>query len=88
MAALNERVVISENGRKMRRSKVQIAALQIANKAAAGEYRAIELLAKHTDLVKAELVAPQADTTDRSFGSPEDEQILDAFMERLKEGAS
>ena len=90
VAAINERVVISENGRKIRRSKGQIAAIQIANKAAKGEYRAIELLAKHTDTLGAAeaVVAPSADTAERTFGSEEDEQVLDAFMRRFKEGSS
>ncbi len=44
--ALAEKVVIVENGRRRRLSKLQIAVKQLVNKAAAGDPRATQLLLK------------------------------------------
>ena len=90
-AVANERVTITENGRKVRLTKLEVAARQLVNKAASGDHRAIELLNKHLgDPVAAEPVsAPPADKADLSFGSEDDKQVLEIFMQRLKkEGSS
>jgi hypothetical protein len=42
--ALNERVTISENGRRKSATKLQVMMKQIVNKATQGDYRAIQLL--------------------------------------------
>jgi hypothetical protein len=42
--ALSERVVISENGRRRRATKVDVIGRQLVNKAAKGDYRSIQLL--------------------------------------------
>lgn len=91
IAAANEVVVIIENGRRVRLSKHQVAARQLVNKAASGDHRAIELLYKHlgSKIAIESVVAPPADKADLSFGSADDEQVLDAFLQRLKkEGSS
>lgn len=91
LAAASESVVITENGRKVRLSKFEVAARQVANKAAAGDPRAVELLYKHLgSMVAVEPVAaPSSDQADLSFGSEEDTQVLEAFVQRLKkEGSS
>lgn len=43
-SALNERVAITENGRKRRISKLEAAVKQLVNRAASGEARAMQLL--------------------------------------------
>jgi Family of unknown function (DUF5681) len=43
-AALNEQVIITENGRRRRISKLEAAVKQLVNRAASGESRATQLL--------------------------------------------
>jgi len=91
LAAASETVVITENGRKLRLSKLDIAARQVANKAASGDHRATELLYKHagTALAVEPVATSSADRAELSFGTEDDEQVLQIFVERLrKEGSS
>ncbi len=91
IAAANEVVVITENGRRVRLSKHKVAARQLVNKAASGDHRAIELLYKHlgSNIAVEPVAAPPADKADLSFGSEDDTQVLEAFIQRSKkEGSS
>lgn len=83
---MKEVVVITENGRPVRLSKHEVAARQLVNKAASGDHRAIELLCKYLDSnVAAEPVAASpADRADLNFGSEDDAQVLEAFLQRSK----
>lgn len=90
IAAAQEVVVITENGRKKRLSKQEVAARQLVNKAASGDHRATELLYKYLGIDKAiePVAASPADKADLSFGSEDDTQVLEAFLRRSKEGSS
>ena len=90
IAAANEVVTITEKGRRVRLSKHEVAARQLVNKAASGDHRSIELLYKLSSKIAIEsIVAPPADKADLNFGTAEDEQVLEAFLQRLKkEGSS
>ncbi len=48
--ALNERVVVTENGRRKSMAKIELALKQMSNKAAAGDRRAMKLM---IELLKA-----------------------------------
>lgn len=90
LAAASETVIITENGRRVRVSKLDVAARQLANKAASGDHRAIELLHKLLGAIPA--LAPVAASpnvqADPSFGSEDDAQVLDALLQRVKKEAS
>jgi hypothetical protein len=47
--ALNEKVIITENGRRKRTSKLQVILKQMVNKAAQGDHRATRLLFEWTE---------------------------------------
>ena len=91
LVAASETVTVTENGRKRRLTKLEVAARQVANKAASGDQRAIELLSKHLD----KMAAPEpgtsspADQPERRLGTEDDAQILEDFLQRVrKEGSS
>ena len=63
--ALNEQVVITENGRRRTITKKQAIVTQIVNKAASGNHRAIQLLlVNQIPLIEARLESPGSATPD------------------------
>lgn len=90
LAAASETVVITENGRKRRLSKLDVAARQLTNKAATGDHKSIVLLNKELgSSAPGPSVAPPAGQAEAKFGTEEDAQVLDAFLQRVrKEGSS
>ena len=81
-AALNEKVLITENGRKRRISKYEAAVKQLVNRAAGGEVRATQLL---LGLIQAgEARAMEAPVPGFEDG---DEDAMRELMRRLGQGA-
>jgi hypothetical protein len=81
-ATLGERVVVNENGRRKRITKLEAAFKQLVNRAAGGEARSIQMLIA---LVQAGEVRPaQADPTEASQA---DANVLRELQRRLAEQA-
>ena len=79
-AALSEQVVISEHGKRRTVSKLEATAMQLANKAASGDARAINAvlaIAPLLDLV-VETPASSKEVADR------DQHILKQLLQRMK----
>jgi hypothetical protein len=67
MEALQETVIISENGRRKKITKQETIVKQIVNKAASGDHRSIELLLlKHIPLIEAGLALSRSATVERA----------------------
>lgn len=81
-AALNERVIVTENGRKYSITKLEAAAKQMANKAAGGDPRAAKLIIEllHQAETRDEARAGPGVTADERRAS--DMALLDAIRDR------
>ena len=78
---LRERVVINENGKRKTVTKLEAAIKQLSNKAASGDFRAIQLLAS---LVRsAEERRAQTDVQNPAFDEA-DEKVLLGILKRLE----
>ena len=77
---LREKVIINENGRRKTISKLQAAVTQLANKAASGELKALQLLSA---LVR--YADERTTKTDLSSSAPEeiDERVVFGILERI-----
>ena len=77
---LREKVIINENGRRKTISKLQAAVTQLANKAASGELKALQLLSA---LVR--YAEERATKTGSSSSVPEeiDERVVFGILERI-----
>ena len=77
---LNRPVTVTEQGRRRRVRKVAVIARQLANKAAAGDLKAVEMLLRH-------LSSGQNDASRKEGGAPEpaetDRTILDHALARM-----
>lgn len=74
--AVRERVTIVEKGKQKSITKLEAAAKQLANKAATGDFRALQLLLPHLAGVDASLAAPEAVGSD-------DQAVMAAMMQRF-----
>ena len=84
---LFEPIAIVENGRKVKRNRMELSHLQLANKAAKGDLRAIEVL--HRLASQQKLIGSpetQSEHGDGSVGSPEDVETYEAFLKRVRGG--
>lgn len=82
-AALNEKVLITENGRKRRISKYEAAVKQLVNRAAGGEARATQLLLGLIQAGEARAVeTPQPGFEDG------DEDAMRELMRRIGQGGA
>jgi hypothetical protein len=81
-ATLGERVVVNENGRRKRITKLEAAVKQLVNRAAGGEARSIKLL---IDLVQAGEARPAP--VDPTQATQADANVLQELRRRLAEGA-
>jgi len=82
-AELGERVTITENGRTRKLTKQQLMVKQLTAKAVKGDMRAISKLAE----LAISLLGPEDETpVSRSHLSPEDDAILQQFIERHGRG--
>jgi Family of unknown function (DUF5681) len=82
-ATLGERIVVNENGRRRRITKLEAAVKQLVNRAAGGEARSIQMLI--TLLQASEARPPQADPEQPTQA---DANVLRELQRRMKEQAS
>lgn len=82
-ATLGERLVVTENGRRKRITKLEAAVKQLVNRAAGGEARSIQLL---IGLIQASEARPPQ--PDLSQPSEADREVLRELQRRLAETAS
>lgn len=83
--AINERVTVTENGKRVKRSMIEIIVKQQTLKAAKGDERSTALIFKELARLEeraARAAASQGEATEH--GSLEDAEMFDAFVERLK----
>jgi hypothetical protein len=78
-AELSESVTITENGKKRKLTKQQLMVKQLTTKALKGDFRAISKL---SDLAISLLGPDDEVLADASRISPEDDSILQRFVER------
>lgn len=78
--AVQEPVTITEHGRRRRRSKLDIAATQLANKGASGDQRAIKLT---FDLARKAEERAEADIIRRPAMTQSDHEIAARVIARL-----
>jgi len=80
LRALAAKVVINENGRRREVTKQEAAIMQVANKAAGGDLKAIHLLISLAQM--AEERVHQEDSKKTLFGDA-DQLVLEGLIERL-----
>jgi hypothetical protein len=78
--ALNERVIITENGGRRKISKRQAVIKQIVNQAAKGDWRAAKLL---FDIAQEIESRTEPQTPESSFGAT-DKKVIEQLMARLR----
>ena len=77
--ALNERVIIAENGGRRKISKRQAIIKQIVNQAAKGDWRAAKLL---FDILQDIEPRTEPEPSESAFGS-EDEKVIEQMKARM-----
>ena len=82
--ALSEPVVINEHGRRKRVTKMEVIVRQLANKAAGGDYRPIQLLLSY--LEKHPLIKPESTTMSAAELDGKVNLLRDAVEELRKLG--
>jgi hypothetical protein len=80
--ALNEPVIVAENGRHRKITKRQAAFKQLVNEAAKGNWRALKLL---VDILQDIERRTEPETAESSF-SAADEKVIEQLMARLAKG--
>ena len=80
--ALNEPVIVTENGRHRKITKRQAAFKQLVNEAAKGNWRALKLL---VDILQDIERRTEPETAESSF-SAADEKVIEQLMARLARG--
>ena len=78
--AVQEPVTINEQGRRRRRSKLEIAATQLANQGASGDQRTIKLT---FDLVRKAEERAESDAVRRPVMTQSDHEIVTRVIARL-----
>ena len=78
---LHEKVIVKENGKRRTVTKLEAALLRLTNKAAAGDLRAVQLLAALARSAE-ERGVPEA-TPNESLGEPE-EDVFTEIVRRIK----
>lgn len=81
--ALNERVVVAENGRRRKISKRRAMITQLANRSAQGDLKAIQILLGIIQDIERRSEAEPAETT--SF-SAADEKVIEQLRARFSKG--
>ena len=79
-AILNEKVLINENGRKRKVTKLEASIKQMVNRATAGDLSSMRLLIQLVPAVNAEL----AKDTPALANKADDKQLLTHLLERVK----
>jgi hypothetical protein len=78
--ALNERVLVAENGGRRKITKREAIITQLVNRAAKADWRAIKIL---LDLVREIEARSAPETNETSFGSA-DEKVIEQLRARLR----
>ncbi len=78
---LREKVVINENGKKKTLTKLEAAINQLTNKAASGELRALQLLAKLVSTAEERTVQQPAADSDLNEA---DQKVVQGILKRLE----
>ena len=78
---LREKVVINENGKKKTLTKLEAAINQLTNKAASGELRALQLLAKLVSTAEERIVQQPAADSDLNEA---DQKVVQGILKRLE----
>lgn len=81
--ALNERVIINVNGQRKKISKRKAAAMQLANKAAAGDPKTVPILMQHDIRVQQAQVAAEASQPEAA--SEADRMVMESLIKRIRE---
>jgi hypothetical protein len=77
---LNERVVVTEHGKRKSITKQQAIFKQLVNKAASGDHRAAQLVINEMRAIEAALSSTD---TGREIIDEADQQVFDNFLKRL-----
>jgi hypothetical protein len=77
---LNERVVVTEHGKRKSITKQQAIFKQLVNKAASGDHRAAQLVINEMRAIEAVLSSTD---TGREIIDEADQQVFDNFLKRL-----
>jgi hypothetical protein len=77
--ALNEDVIVIENGARQRMSKLEAAFRQLADRGAAGDLRALSMLLKRVDAAET---SAEPETEGRLDAA--DEEVAQALIERIR----
>jgi hypothetical protein len=78
---LREKVVVNENGKRKTVSKLEAAVKQLANKAASGDLKALQLLAA---LVRSCEQRTRQETSESSCVDESDEKVVMGILKRLE----
>ncbi|HZZ79819.1 MAG TPA: DUF5681 domain-containing protein [Gemmataceae bacterium] len=79
LRAMQEHVVVIQNGRRRSISKIDAAAKQLANRAAAGDHRALQILVSLAAIFEGE--SPAEGTTPLSGA---DQKVLEGVINRIR----
>ena len=80
--AINEKVVVIENGRRRKRSKMEVAITQLTNKAATGDQKALTLLLPLVQIIEGRA---EADAASTPINTDVDDQVMVHIMERVRQ---
>ena len=81
--AINEKVVVIENGRRRKRSKMEVAITQLTNKAATGDQKALTLLLPLVQIIEGRA---EADAATTPILAEADELVMAHIKERYRQG--
>ena len=82
--AINEKVFVIENGRRRKRSKMEVAITQLTNKAATGDQKALTLLLPLVQIIEGRA---EADAATTPILDEVDELVMSRIVERLRQNA-
>ena len=77
---LREKVVVNENGRRRRITKLEAAVTQFVNKAASGDFRSLQLLVN----LSREAELRELSTPERSILGEFDQRVMEGILRRFQ----
>ena len=80
--AIKEKVVVTENGKRKKKSKLEVAIMQLVNKAAVGDHKALTQLLSLVQIIENRAEADAASTPILSEG---DDLVMADIGERLRQ---
>lgn len=82
--AINEKVFVIENGRRRKRSKMEVAITQLTNKAATGDQKALTLLLPLVQIIEGRA---EIDAASTPIHAEADDLVMARIVERLRQNA-